>query len=336
MAAFNLSLPKLQISLDRAWRDPIYNSQFMAKTAALTAQLQRQTIQVSDFITGSGRNAKQLTKTIFWPVSCAVTTGACTDECLVSTTEATDSSQDIVLTCLRQVGFKETMKRFRNSPLDYEKTIALMMLTHMKALDEYLTQQYIAFLLANAGDHGDYALSVGSLVGVDWEIPATEWNAELMAEFVIAAELARFGNPYILDGLNFASAQIIADANSGNLDGKGVSSLFNEFGFVRDIVNMTAAAPGRTFMVNASAVAFVSGNYWDTTPAEYAPGHRVWKQQSKNLPGVWYDVHEIEACTSNDFVDSFQIRVNGAFALNPLGCDAGTTGILSFEKLAGV
>ena len=36
MAAFNLSLPKLQIALNRAWVDSMYNTQFIANVAAGT------------------------------------------------------------------------------------------------------------------------------------------------------------------------------------------------------------------------------------------------------------------------------------------------------------
>ncbi len=335
MAAFNVSLAKVQIEVDRAWRDPILNSQYIAKTMALTEQLRRQTVRLPDTISGTGRNAKQITQTIFWPVSCTVDTAACADECLVATAEATDDQQDVVLTCLRQVGFKETMKRFRASPLEYARVLALQWLVHMKALDEYLTQQYIAFLEANKGDH-EYQLSVGTDNAGDWEINASDWNVNLIPEFMLSAEISRFSTPYLLDGFNFATQLSVANAYQPNLDGKGVYNLFQQFPFVQDPVNMSAAAPNKTYMVNSSAVAFLTGNFWDTTPTEYAPGHRVWKVQSKNLPGVWYDVHEIQACTSNDFVTSYHFRVNGGFFLNPLGCDEDRTGILAFERIPGI
>jgi hypothetical protein len=204
----------------------------------------------------------------------------------------------------------------------------------MKALDEYLTTQYIAFLEANKGDH-EYSLSVGSDNAGDWEIPAADWNVDLIPEFMLAAQLADFQIPYMLDGTNFWTQIAKARAFSANSDGKGENNLFGEFQFVQDPFNMVSAAPNKTYMVNASAVAFVSGNFWSQAPTEFAGTHRMWKVQSKNLPGIWYDVHEIEACSSNDFVTSWKIRVNGAFVLNPLGCEEGRTGILAFEKLAG-
>jgi hypothetical protein len=87
--------------------------------------------------------------------------------------------------------------------------------------------------------------------------------------------------------------------------------------------------------VNASAAAFVSGNFWDSVPKQMAGNHRVYKVASKNLPGIYYDVHEIEDCVSDDFVLSIKMKVYGSFELNPLGCDEDVTGILAFEKVAG-
>jgi len=338
MAAFNLSLPKLQIALNRAWVDSMYNTQFIANVAALRAQMQRQNVQLGKGITGTGKNAKQITQTIFWPVACTNETVACTDECLVATEVATDDSQDIVLSCLREAGFVESEKRFRVSPLAYEDVVAHQMLLKMKALDEYLNTQYIAFLEANKGDHDVYGatLTVGADNAGDWEIPESDWNVALIPEFLLAMELAKFSNPYILDGTNFFTQKATAMAYSANADGKGENNLFNQYDWVQDARSMVTAAPNKTYLINTNAVAFITGNFWDVTPVTRAATHKVWKVASKNLPGVYYDVHYQESCSSNDFVESWKFRVNGVFALNPLACDETNTGIFAFEKVAGI
>ena len=206
----------------------------------------------------------------------------------------------------------------------------------MKALDEYLNTAYIAFLEANKGEH-EYELSVGSDNAGDWEIPTVDWDVNLIPEFLLPATIAEFFNPYILDGTKFWTQRAQAAAYQQNLDGKGAQNLFgngNTFDWVVDPISLNAAAPGKTYMVNPSAVAFVSGNFWATTPENFAGTHRMYKIASRNLPGVWYDIHELESCTSNDFVTSWKIRVNGAFLLNPLNCEKeNRTGILAFEKV---
>ena len=147
--------------------------------------------------------------------------------------------------------------------------------------------------------------------------------------------MAEFSNPYILDGTNFWTLKAQGGLFQQNLDGNGIANLFNDpFMWVQDPRGLNAAAPGKTYMVNPSAVAFVSGNFWATTPENFAGTHRMYKIASRNLPGVWYDIHELESCTSNDFVTSWKIRVNGAFLLNPLNCEKeNRTGILAFEKV---
>ena len=340
MAAFNVSLPKLQIAIDRAWRDPIRNAQFVAHVDALRTQLERQTITMPNNITGSGKNAKQLTTTIYWLESCTNDTTSCSDECVVATGEATDNSQDVTLSCLREAGFKEGYKRQRVSPHSLEETIAFQMMLKMKALDEYLNSQYIAFLEANKGEH-QYELPIGADNGGDWEIPASDWAAygpALMGELQLAANLSQFTNPYMLDGQNFWIQRFIAQQNAANADGKGDNNLFNSMQWaVSDPIGMNNAGVGsKTYMINASAAAFVSGNFWDSVPKQMAGNHRVYKVASKNLPGIYYDVHEIEDCVSDDFILSIKMKAYGSFELNPLGCDTDVTGILAFEKVAGI
>jgi hypothetical protein len=335
MAAFNVSLANLQIALNDAWSDGIQGTQYMAKVEALRAQLQRQTARIDPLISGSGVNAKNLTAQIQWLTACAPATASCSDECTAATYEVSDDSETVTLSCLREASFKDTVKRYRAAPHKLEESLALNMMVAMKSLDEYLTGLWIAFLEANKGEH-QYELPVGSNNADDWEIPASEWGFELIPHFIADAELSRFMNPYMLDGANFYAELIRAQAFNANSDGKGEWNLLQKFDFVQDLVNMSATAPNKTFMVNASAAAFLTGNYWSTSAVEMAPGHRVWKQASRNLPGVYYDVHELTTCTSDDFVLSYKLRAYGLFKLNPLGCDEDITGILAFEKLPGV
>lgn len=335
MAAFNLSIPKLQIGIDAAWNDAIQRSDYMAKVGALVGQMSRQTARISPIITGSGANAKKITKTILWPTVCTNTVSDCSDECVVSSSEASDASQDIALTLCKSVDFKESYKRFRSSNLDFENVVATQFLSKMKALDEALNTAYIAFVEASKGTH-EYSLSVGANNAGDWEIAANEWNVDLIPEFMLSAEFSRFTNPFILDGLNFWTQQVRASANQPNGEGKGDSNLFSVFPMVSDPVNMSSVAPGKTYLVNSSAIALVTGNFWDTRPVTIAGDHRMWKQPSRNLPNVWYDVHEITACSSDDFVVSYRISANYGFFLNPVGCTAGRKGVLAYEKIAGV
>ncbi|GAB4486505.1 MAG: hypothetical protein OHK0019_00290 [Saprospiraceae bacterium] len=335
MAAFNVSLPKLQVSIEEAWNEAIQRGDYMAKTAALRGQLTRQTARVAP-IRGTGANAKKLTTTIYWPEICTNTVSDCSDECAVSSSEATDNQKDIALSLCKSVDFKESFKRFRVSPLDFEQVIATQFLVKMKALDEALNTAYISFVEASKGTHEYTAIPDGNVVSSDYEIPSTSWNVDLIPHMMLSAEFSRFSNPFVLDGLNFWTQSVRASANQPNGEGKGDFNLFSEFPFVFDPINMNATAPDKTYLIDGAAIALVTGNFWDTTPISPVASHRLWKQPSRNLPGVQYDVHEITTCTSDDFVVSYRISANYGFFLNPLGCETGRKGVLAFEKVAGV
>ena len=331
MAAFNLSLANLQIALEEAWQDPIQAATYKAKVEALRYQLARQTATFASPIVGSGVNAKRLTTTIYWPEICVSGVDSCTDICAVSTNEATDNSKNITLSCLGEKSFKESWTRFRTSPLQFAEVVAKQIIANDKAIAEWLVGQYILFLEANKGEH-QYELPVGSDDSGDWTIAGTEWSYELMPEFFLAGDISKISNPYLLDGTNFFSQYWLAQQARANADGKGVANSFDQFDIVFDPTNMIANAPGKTYLVAPSAVAFVSGNYYGMTAEEPAPGHRIYKIQSRFLPGIYYDVDEIAACASNDFVTSWKMKLYGSFQLNPLGCDTDITGILAFEK----
>lgn len=332
--SFATNLAKVQVTIDQAWGDPIQKADLVAEVEALRMQMAKQTARVEDIIRGSGRDAKRITKTIYWQDFCSLTPEDCSDECVATSATSDDSEKDITISGCKQIEFALSLKQFRTVPHMWDETVAPRLAANMKAMDEWLNAQFIAFLEANKGNH-EYTLSVGSNDSQDWTIPAESWSVDLIPELQLAARFARFGRPYLLDGTNLWAKVYQAGYFSQNADGKGENALLNTFPYVFDPITMNTSAPNKTYLVNASAVALATGNYWGDAPIEMAPGHFVYRIQSRNLPGVYYDVHEIRACGTNDFVSSFQIRVNYEFLLNPVGCTSTRTGILAFEKGAG-
>ncbi len=332
--SYATSLPKVQMYIDQAWIDPIQKTDLIAEVEALRMHLTKQTARVEPIISGSGRTAKKITKTIYWQDFCSLSTEACSDECTPTSATSDDSEKDVTISTCRQIEFAKSMKQFRTVPHDWDRTIALELAANMKAMDEYLNAQFIAFVEANKGTH-EYTLSVGTNDSQDWTIPSPDWTVDLIPELQLAARFAKFGRPYLLDGTNLWSSVYKAGYFSANADGKGENARFNTFPYVFDPVTMATAAANKTYLINGSAIALVTGNYWGDGREEMAPGHYVYRIQSRNLPGIFYDVHEIQACSSNDFVTSWQIRANYDFYLNPVGCTATRTGILAFEKGAG-
>lgn len=338
--AFTVSLPELYRSIEVAWNDAIWKAQFTAKADAARICLENQTarVQPGELITGSGPDAKKRTVKVYWQNTCAITTGAETDECAAATVELTDDSKDYAITSSRESSFKTSWKVHRTVPHAMRnETIARGLLQAGKQLDEYLAAQFLAFLAANNGAH-EYTPTIGSAGAGDvWEIPSTDLDVDIMPQLILSAEYSYFEQPYMIHGLNLWSSRFKAGQYAANSDGKGENNLYSVLPMYWDPVGFTnAGVDDQSFMVNKSAVALATGNYFDTTPVEFAGQHRMFKIASKNLPGVFYDVHEMETCTSDDMALSYKLVANYDFFLNPLGCKATRTGILQFASVAGI
>lgn len=332
--AFTVALPEIYRGIDVAWDDAIQRSQFTVRAKAAQMCLQNQTAKISPMVEGTGPNAKDRTVRVYWINGCAITDGAATDECTAASATLADSQQDHALTSTREASFKVSWKAGRTTPHQLNEQVSVGMLSAMKALDEYLAKQFFTFLAAHNGTH-EYSLNFGSLGAGDvWQIGAADWGVDLMPEWILAADFAHFDSPWLLHGLNLFTDAYKANQYKANADGKGENNLYGVIPADWDPVGATAAsAQTMSWLINKGSVALGTGNYFDTAPRQFAGNHRVYKVASKNLPGIAYDVHELETCTSDDFVISYKLNVYFDYFLNPLGCVAGRTGILQFEKV---
>jgi hypothetical protein len=327
--AFTVSLADVLIQADQVWGNPIKNRDKVAKVEAAKAIMDRQNAEIKLI-----QDEKDLTVKVYWQNAC-FTDEACSDECSPATNTATDATETYVLDGCRQASFKIDEKDLRGRPHTIESVYAENLLANMRALDVYLAKQGIAFLEANKGDHEYTSIPGASIVTDDYEIPEANWNNQIFSYLAAAAEISQFNAPFLLDGDNLWHFWFNAKMNQGNGEGKGDFAKSNFFDAYFDLPNMLATAPGKTYLINGGAVALATGNYWGDAPMERAGNHRVYRKQSMNLPGIYYDVHEIETCTSGSFSISVQLKVYFKYLLNPKGCEAGRTGILSFEKVAG-
>ena len=330
--AFTVSLPEVYHSIDKAWDDAIHRTQFTTRAKAAEICIKNQTANIGPLIEGSGANAKQRTVKVHWLNGCAITDGAISDECAVSAVELTDDEQDHALTSSRESGFVVSWKAGRTTPHELAQQVSTGMLRAMKSLDEYLAKQFYTFLAANNGSH-EYTLNVGADAATVWQIPAANWDVDLIPQWVLAADFADFDAPYLLHGTNSFTDAYKANQYAANADGKGENNLYSAIPSEWDPVGASAASvAAMTWLINKGSVALGTGNYFDSTPKLFAGNHRVYKMASKNLAGVYYDIHEIETCSSDDFVISYKLRVYFDYFLNPLSCVATRTGILQFEQ----
>lgn len=332
--AFTVALPEIYRSIEVAWNDAIQRAQFVAKADAARILLEQQTARIEPLIQGAGADAKTRTVRVHWLNGCAIDDGAVTDECLAASAELTDDKKDYTITGFREASFKTSWKVHRTTPHDLNQTVATGLLSAGKVLDEYLSAQYFAFLAANNGAH-EYTLGIGAAGAGDvWEIPTADMNVDAMPEFILAANFARFDNAFMLHGLNLWTERFKAGQYAANDNGKGENNLFNVLPMFWDPIGASVASvSAQSWLVNRSAAALATANFFDMRPVEFAGNHRMYKIASRNLPGVFYDVHELETCASDDMVISYKLNANFEFLLNPLGCVSTRTGILQFAKV---
>ncbi len=334
--ALTIALADLQVAIADAWGNGIRNADTDVVAPAIIAQLDRQTATIGPLVTGTGRNAKQLVKTVFWQDVCPEDPGSCTTMCDPVAADNDDTSQDYEITTCKERSFALSMKQYRTSPLDYMDTVALRMAAAMKDLEEMLDKEFILFLEANKGTQEYLAFPFGADASGDWEIPANYWDIDLIPQLELATRFSRFNSSYILDGTNLWTAIYKAGYYAQNPEGRGENALFATFPYVFDPLNMAQVAANKTYLVNGSAVALATANWWGDVAVSYAPGIRTYRIPSQTIPGVYFDVIEHEACLGNDFVQSYKIQLYYDFFLNPVGCTPDRTGIIAFEKTAAI
>ena len=335
MAAFNVSLPNILAELDERFPMGIQSADYNAYATAVAEHRRRQTANF-EFIEGAGRDKKKRTVRVHWKKMCTITPADCSDECAVSTNEITDDSEDYTITGCKMVHFKESWKRHRTAPHRLEGSVAFALNAHLNTMDTWLNEQWLAFVEASKGDHEYTQMPVGSNNSGDWEIASNDWTDTLAIHFGLAAQFARFSDFYMLSGLNLYPEITKARAYAANGEGKGENNLWGTLPVVFDPLKMESVNAGKTYMINPHSLALITDNWWDAVPVEHGGNHRMFTVPSRNIPGVSYDVHNVETCSSDDFVSSWQIRANYEFVLNPEGCTANRTGVLAFKKVTGI
>ncbi len=327
-------LAKVQLDADLMWSDSAKQKDYLGEVAALTAIRDNQTVRFAEL----ENPLKNKTVTLYWPELCDTETTTCTDDCTPGGTKPGTTCQDLSLNICREVDFSVDQYAYRAIATSFESAIATSMLSKMKVLDEYLASLAVTALDAGKGVNA-YTGGKGEVSGFDTTISPAYWNASLFGYLSLVAKVNKFNSPYLISGTNLYEAAFNATANSANADGKGTQNLFKTMPIYFDVFNIDGTQGQATFLVNKNALAFVSKTFnpWSSTDAragQYggvgsAAGAR-YQVESRNLPGVFYDVIYKIACSGNEITHNFKIQFNGGIFRNPVGCNPNNTNILEF------
>lgn len=321
-------LHTIQRMADDIWADPMKNNDLIAEVVTANAVLANQSVSFGE-ITGAKNNELR----VEWLTKCDITVGECSDDCTISGTDAEPQCKDYEMVCLYETEFKVPLRHYRDRTIEMQQSIAFQKLAHMKALDERLTQYIIDGIVTGAGTNL-FTGGVGDVNGTTTYIAPQYWDLGIFGYFNQVQRLNKFRNPYFLTGNNLYQLLWNTPLEAGTSIDKGGVRKIGSLRIYQDPENIEDHAAGQSFLLHKSAVAFLNKAWNRINPinAEVKAGqYWEWSEESKNIPGVYYDMTMLETCVGNEFYQAFKIKLHGVFATNPYPCDADNTGIIVFE-----
>jgi hypothetical protein len=269
-----------------------------------------------------------------WPKKCSIEVVPCSDDCTITGTDVTPECKEYDVDCLGETTFVVNEREYRDRTMDEQMAIATNMLLHMKAMDESMTQAFLAALDANAGNNV-FTAAPGNVVADLTYIGAADWNEHIFSYLALVARLNKFASPVVLDGTNLFRLWWEINKDQANADGKGAASKLSSIGTPYfDPENMIGSYDQMTYIWNAGAI-YGATKTWNPRGAanaiRKAGTDLLYSLPSNNIPGVAYDILVREACSSNDYQTQVKIQAWGVFAINPTPCNDGNNGILRFK-----
>lgn len=332
MAAGNIAGVKLSdvlVRMDRTWADNQVRPDFEGYVDSILAIQKESTANLAPI-----EGKKTLNMKVSWSNNSALTTAAVTDICAHTGPEATFGTKTLTIAKSRVAAFSISENELRTTDYEVENLVATNLMQASKALDEYIAQQAVVFADASKGTNaypgiGTFATGVTS-------ITAANWNAALFGHLTLTAKKNKMANPFLLSGTNLWTEWWNSTQNASNGEGKGADNMFKSLRKYFDVYNvdLVNGANLNTYMIDRGAIAFAKQNFYDMAPRDYGSdvGQR-WSMESKNIPGLMFDVHYITKCVANEIKHYFEVYTYFDFFLNPLGADATRTGVLCFKKV---
>jgi hypothetical protein len=322
-------LHTIQRMADDIWSDPMKNNDLIAEVITTKAVLENQSVNFTE-ITG----AKNQELRVEWLTKCDITPTSCSNDCDIDGTDADPACKDYEIECLYETEFKVPLRAYRERTIEMQQSIAFQKLAHMKALDERLTQYVIAGLTTAAGTNL-FTGGVGDVQGTTTYIAPQYWDDAIWGYLDQVKRLNKFRNPYFVTGNNLYQLLFNRPLEAANAQG-GAANMrkINTLKVYQDPENIEDHAAGQSFLVHKTAVALLNKAWNKINPvnAEVKAGqYWEWSEESKNLPGIFYDFTMKETCSGNEFYQAYKIKVHGLFAVNPFPCDEDNTGVILFE-----
>lgn len=337
------NLQRVLFKADTLWETGVHKKQYEADVTTLKAVKEQQTAQLELVVQGNGGKKKAMVRAT-WLENCALAAQDCTDDCNITGPEASSDSQDYDLNLCKEVPFKVAKEEApRGNFFSGDDLVAHNLLASMKILDEWYNQQIVASLELNAGTPDINRLPPGfTWDPVEEQVVITPALANSMGGFNLLTYMAKvnkYTDPWLLSGFMWWLAYTEAQQNEANLDGKGDavrSRLMPAYFDVQDLD--TAVAPDfRAFLMQKGSLAAYDHAWYKDAPKEFRIPQSRMAIESRNVPGLFYDLIEEESCgTGSEVFGAWKVKLNAALLYNPTICNSTDNGVVKILGSLGV
>ena len=313
--------------MDKMWADNMVNPEFIASCDAAKAILKEQTAKVTEL--EDPFEDKEIK--IAWLKPQTTTPVDVADDCNIGGDELESTSKAYSLGYNKTTGFNVKEKADRTNLIKMDEKIALGFLMRMKDMDELVARTLISKIETFKGVN-QFA-GKGTVVSTDTYINPELWDSNLFANLKLIATKNKMMDPFLLSGTNLWEQYLNIELAQANADGKGDAAKIKIIRKYFDLINIDEVNDPNyvTYMINKGSIAGAFKAYHKNNPKEYTHGadQQRFAIESKNLPGVFYDVHYSNACLENDIVHKWSFFSKFDWFLNPVH-DTNKTGVLSF------
>ena len=324
-------LRDLRVTADELMFDDRIKQQFIPQVGILDAIAAAQTAQVTPKfmqLKQSNGGSKKYDIEVMWENACEIEVGDCT-VCEIDGEKLSTNAQVYGLEFCKEVQFAVDEYDYVDNEFDFSTSIAKGLLRADKQLAEALAAYAVSVLNANKGVNA-FAGGPGVISGSDTYITAPFWGPNLMAYFMQTATMNRFTSPILASGANLYQDYFIYNKMAANADGKGNAALMGTFPIYFDPFNIDVVnSPSLfTYMLSMGSVALGNRTYNPSSVQDVGNWKR-WTIPSR-FGAFSYDAFYSAACSNDMIKHNFKLKLTADVLVNPAGCTATNTGILTF------
>ena len=331
MAITNSLQPSTIIKASTAWPDSMIEADFMPEYGVMQAIKAEDTSRIDDL----AGLPQERPGSIVWLNQCDLTTDACVDNvCTFDGPSVSSFVQPLTIDQCVQTEFSEAIDRWRGNIYGLADAEAINLNKVMKAQLEYVAQYSVGVINANTGTNEHIPVGSGWTGTDPVIIPATGYNNTAIYGYLMRnAKKNRLDNPYLLHGEALSQMNYMAQTNGGNGEGSGDALRARSMRIYEDLFNIDEVNDPALmlYMINRGALAFVSKGYFPRQAEVLDGNYTRFSIPNRWFPDLIHDVERVVSCTAGVWSINYRVKARYKTLVNPTGCTAGRTGILSYE-----